>query len=285
MFRDFVYLDINRVQSIIAQLQQGLLNEVIEGSTEQRTGRLQMATNLLAMLLPVNVSGSVEQGSGSSLNETRVLHDYAFEVARLSLEESGLLKQDELDWQEVPEEGFVLVRGAAQVLDYESLRRIAKNIDRLDDFMNPEDSKAQRQKRHKENKQVRESEVLFETFFDDAIRVEIINGRGCGFIGPLAREHLREDVRGLIYKHGSRPKGAWTMLAEVSRIPLPHESPEDASMQMADMQASDKPVSDQLNKLLELFNALQEGLGSASYPDIAVSPVAVYREINADTGD
>lgn len=49
VFRDFIYLDIDRVQSIIAQLQEGLLNEVMEGKTEQTTGGAQMSVNLLAM--------------------------------------------------------------------------------------------------------------------------------------------------------------------------------------------------------------------------------------------
>lgn len=79
MFRDFIYLDIDRVQSIIAQLQQGLLNELMEEKTEEVKGKATAAMNLLAMLLPVSVSGSVEQGRGTSISESMVLHDYAFE--------------------------------------------------------------------------------------------------------------------------------------------------------------------------------------------------------------
>ena len=75
MFRDFIYLDIDRVQSIFAQLQQGLLNQVLEGKTEQTTGRAQIALNLLYMMLPVSASGSVEQARGTSISESKVLHD------------------------------------------------------------------------------------------------------------------------------------------------------------------------------------------------------------------
>lgn len=282
MLRDFIYLDINRVQSIIAQLQEGLLNEVLEGKTNQTAGKMQMATNLLAMLLPVSVSGSVEHSRGSSLSESRVLHDYAFEAARLSLEEGGLLlEHDDLDREEVPESGFVLIRGAAQILDYETLQRIAKNFNRLDDFFNSEDSQNQKKKRHKENEQFQESGVLFETFYRHSIRVKIVNGQGCSFTGPLDREHLREEIENLIYKHGSRPKGEWAMLAEVSRIPLPDEAAEenfgDIMKQLnEDTEAS---ASDLVDQVVSMFNGFQELMGSVSYPDIAVSPVAVYREI------
>lgn len=281
VFRDFIYMDINRVQSIIAQLQQGLLNEVLEGKTNQTSGKMQMATNLLAMLLPVSVSGSAEHSRGSSLNESRVLHDYAYEVARLSLDEGGLLlERNDLDWDEVPETGFVLVRGAAQILDYETFRRIAENINVLDDFFNSEDNQNQKKKRHKENEQFQSSSVLFETFFRNSVRVSVVNEQGCSFIGSLDRNHLREDVQGLIYKHGSKPKGEWTMLAEINRIPLSHENAEqnfgDALEQLNEGEAS---PSDMIDQLVSTFNGFQELMASVSYPDIAVSPVAVYREI------
>ncbi len=282
MFRDFIYMDVNRVQSIIAQLQQGLLNEVLEGKTEQTSGKMRMATNLLAMLLPVSVSGSVEHGRGSSLSESRVLHDYAFEAARLSLQEGGLLlERDELDREGVPKDGFVLVRGAAQILDYETLQRIAENLDRLDDFFNSDDTPAQRKKRRKENRPFTESSVLIETFFKDAIRVKVVNERGCSFVGPLDREHLREDVRGLIYKHGSTPKGEWTMLAEISRVPSPDEDAEGSLAGLMERLSGEEEtsVSNQIDQVVTMFNGFQEFLGSVSYPDVAVSPVAVYREI------
>jgi len=41
-----------------------------------------------------------------------------------------------------------------------------------------------------------------------------------------------------------------------------------------------KSISNEIDKVVTVFNAFQEFLGSVSSPDIAVSPVAVYREIN-----
>jgi hypothetical protein len=285
MFRDFIYLDINRVQSIIAQLQQGLLNEVMEGKTEQTTGRMQMALNLLAMLLPVSASGSVEHSRGASLSESRVLHDYAFEAARGSLEDEGLLVEaDDLDWDEIPETGVVLVRGETQILDYETFRKIAENIDGLEQFFNPlpaSATPAQKKKRKAVNQPLRESSVLMETFYKDAIRAKITNPQGCGFIGPLAREHLRDNIQDLIYKHGSRPKGEWTMLAEISRVPLPEDSSEESMnrvMQQSELTEGGS-MSGEIEKVIAVLNAFQEFIGSASYPDIAVSPIAVYREV------
>ena len=38
MYRDFIYLDTDRLQSIIAPLQEGLLDQVIEGKIEEYSG-------------------------------------------------------------------------------------------------------------------------------------------------------------------------------------------------------------------------------------------------------
>jgi hypothetical protein len=284
VFRDFIYLDIDRVQSIIAQLEQGLLNEVMEGKTEQTSGRAMV--NLLAMLLPV--SASVEQGRGTSISESKVLHDYAFEAARRSLEEEGFLEEaDDLDWDEIPQSGFVLVRGEAQIMDFETLRSFQSNfadLSRLfDQSTAPVKKKTQQEKQEERelNKIMKDLRVVIDTFYKDTMRVRITNTEDCGFIGPLAREHLREDIRNLIYKHGSNPSGEWAMLAEITRIPLRGESQKEIVGETE--AAPEDSVSNMFDQMISSFNSLQEYLGSASYPDIAVSPVAVYREIHPNT--
>ena len=281
MYRDFIYLDINRVQSIIAQLEQGLLTEVLEGKHEQTAGRMQMAINLLAMMLPASVSGSVEHSRGASLSESRVLHDYAFEAARNILEDKELLAEaDDLYRDAVPEDGFVLIRGAAQVIDFETYRSIAENVDKIDKFLGT----GKKPEQKKQSKEMKDSKVMIDTFYRDAIRVHVTSPQGCRFIGPLIREHLRDDIQALIYKHGSRPKGEWNMLAEVTRIPLPGEATEAAMMkqlmEIGDSAFDQSSPSDQIDQLVAMFNVFQESIGSVSYPDIAVSPVAVYREVN-----
>lgn len=191
------------------------------------------------------------------------------------------MDKDDLDRDDVPETGFVLVRGEALILGYESTRHISENVDELDDFFNSEESQAQRKKRRKEPNPFRDSSVLLKTFFENAIPVKIENERRCGFIGPLAREHLREHVRDLVYKHGSEPEGEWTMLAEIVRVPHLEDDPEQKLATLLEgNQMIGGSMSDHLDQVVQVLNAFQEYIGSASYPDIVVSPVAVYREIN-----
>lgn len=269
-------MDVDRIQSIIAQLREGLLNEVMEGKTEQTTGRAEMAVKLLTMLLPVSASGSVEHGRGTSISQSKVLHDYAFETARRSLEDEGfLLEADDFDREAVPKTGFLLVKGSARVTDYRTLEKIATNFEKVDKVFSS--------KKGKEpgiGKAMKEIATVVDTFFKDSIRVKITNMQGCEFVGPLAREHLREDIRDLIYKYSSAPTGEWVMLADIGRVPSPEDSEEEAIMERLE-EVGGGSVSSQMGKAIGMLNGFQELFGSVSYPEVAVSPIAVYREINA----
>jgi hypothetical protein len=275
MFRDFIYLDIDRVQSILAQLQRGLLNEMMEEKTKESKESATASVNLLAMLLPASLSGTVEQGRGTSIGESKVLHDYAFEQARLALENAELLVEDDyLDREEVPETGFVLVRGIARISDYRTLEKISSNFDKVDKVFSTKTGKQPGM-----GKQMKEMTTVIDTFFKDTIRVNITNAQGCEFVGPLAREHLREDIRDLIYKYSSAPPGEWVMLADIARVPEPEDSEEDAIIErLGDV--GEGSVASQMGKALGMLNGFQELLGSVSYPEVAVSPIAVYREID-----
>ncbi len=286
MFRDFIYLDTNRVQSIIAQLHEGLLEQVIEGETRESSGSAGITMSLLSLLIPVGFSASVGSKEASSFEQSKVLHDYAFDVALKSLRERSFLPKDELD--SVLDTGFVLVKGSARIFDYETLNDMARNWDDLDEFFDPSTSDTARKKKKKDpqNKIIRESKVVLDTFFKDAVRIRITDPQDNGFIGPLIRAHLREDIRNLIFKHGSSPTDEWTMLDEITRSStgLGEASLEDRLRQSMEANevspdGDDQHVSQMLNSVVDVLNSFQDFIGSPSYSDTVVSPIAIYREI------
>jgi hypothetical protein len=285
VYRDFIYLDTDRLQSIIAQLQEGLLDQVVEGKNEEVSGGTRLTANLLSLLIPFSASASVGYKNVTDLKQNKVLHDYAFNVALDAMREQGFLLEDDLN--SIPETGFVLVEGFVRIFDYETISNMAENWNELDEFFNPPQSKNERDKRRKseQNRNIGQMKVFTDVFFKDAIRVRLINSEDHSFVGPLAREHLREEMRNLIFKHGSNPSDEWTMLAEISRVPLLGNSPlgrlqklMEAERQLGDGQQ--KNPAELLNFLLEAFDTLQEAIGSASPFDVYVSPVAIYREIH-----
>ena len=120
-------------------------------------------------------------------------------------------------------------------------------------------------------------------FLDNVVQVALVNDQGVKFVGVLNRTQLREDLRSLIFKYGSKPQGTWAMLAQVTRIPQPGPSLKEPGQwdQLFDKSSFDElsSVHTAFELMLSMVNSLQEFVGSVVYPDVAVSPIAVYREI------
>jgi hypothetical protein len=74
------------------------------------------------------------------------------------------------------------------------------------------------------------------------------------------------------------------MLAQVSRVT--EEKIYDLTQSISDISSQPMPttirtMSDVFVYTLEMLNDIQQVISSVSYPDIAVSPIAVYREVDA----
>ncbi len=154
-----------------------------------------------------------------------MLHDYAFNIALDLLRDQGFLLGNRVET--ILNNGFVLVEGPVRIFDDETISNIAENFDKLDEFFAPALSNKEREKRRKnpKHRRFKDPKTLIDTFFKDSIRVRLTASKGHSFIGPLSREHLRENMRNLIVKHGSKTEDEWAMLAEISRLPLRGESP------------------------------------------------------------
>jgi hypothetical protein len=247
-----------------------------------RGGRI--TANLLSLLIPLSASATAGYKNAADLRQNKVLHDYAFNVALESLRDQGFLLENGLD--SMSETGFVLLEGPVRIFDYETFSNIAENFDKLDESFNSNLSKNELKKRRESSGHRRfvQSKILIDTFFKDAIRVRLTDSEGQGFIGPLSRERLRENMRNLIFKHGSEPEDDWVMLAEISRLPLRGGSP---GVRLQELLGGGQPgqgqqrnPSEMINSVVDVFDAFQELIGSASHLDVAVSPIAVYREVH-----
>lgn len=144
MYRDFIYLDTDRLQSIIAPLQEGLLDQVIEGKTEEYSGgeglpQTSCPYSFLSALLLLQATRT------RLILQNKVLHDYAFNVALESLRDQGFLLENDLD--SMTETGFVLLEGPVRIFDYETFSKIAETFDKLDEFFNSNLSKNELKKR------------------------------------------------------------------------------------------------------------------------------------------
>lgn len=291
MFRDFVYLDTERVQSIIAQLEKGVLDKVMEGKGSELEGTAGAAAGVLASFLPIGLGGTISKKH--DIQTSKVLHDYAFNVALEALKRDGLCLEVE-NWERkempLPDAAFILVRGSLSILDYGLLKALAENekaINRLTTSNKPQPKPhtAQTKGNKPQTEVFKQMWTLADAFMGDTVQVRLRFSADIIFAGPISREFLRENIRDLILKYGGEPRDGWTMLAQVAQV----TSPSDQSNSLLGLNESMakfdpnnlRSLADFFNPLVEVLNMFQEVMASISYPAIAVTPIAIYRELES----
>jgi hypothetical protein len=270
-----------------------MLEKVMEGKTSELQGKAGIAAGVLASFLPVELGGSFSRKH--DVQSSKVLHDYAFNMALDSLNENDLcLEVEEWDRKSIPlpDTAFILARGSMSILDYALLKNLAENERTLEKiFKTPQQSqqhsgqKKPSQPRSKSGV-IQQMWTLVDAFMGDSLQVRLKCSGDIIFAGTLSREFLRESTRDLIFKYGGKPQEGWSMLAQVCQVTEPSNKLGTLSRLMQDFpgvagQDSIGTTTDVINPIVEMLNAFQEAMASVSYPAIAVTPIALYRELES----
>lgn len=300
LFRDFIYMDTERLKSIVAQLNQGLIEGTSKTTTDTDGSKLNAGLDILKIIKIGTENSFLFQNQST---ESHTMHDYLYNLAEISLEERDLLITIPNDIEEkdiinpsiesslLNSTSFVLVKGKTIINDYTYMKRILDNFDDLmKSILSGEKtsnsgfekmSQNQRDKRVQEKvneympKDIKKAlQTFMENFYKDRIvikNIPFVNHPNFRFVGTLNQEYLRESIENIIYKYGTAPQENWFMFAQIASIPNSNESKLDISFNQNSLE----------NSLQTVFDALREiektGL-SISFPEIAVTPIAIYRQ-------
>lgn len=290
MFREFIYLDTDRVQSIIAQLQEGLLTEIMSGNQKEISGRAGVTKGVLSQL--VGIEAGLQGKYVTDIRQSKVLHDFAFNITLDSLRKKDLLidNVDEFNREEfpVPEAAFILTAGQPKLYDISILTRLWEKKWKLDRGAKNKDLGRRPNKKpsEKDDTESSQARALFETFYGDAIIISQTNARDVTFEGLILRQHLREDIRSLIFKYGATPQGTWSLLAQVGNIPERKEGLLDEETSRISESIEEISLENRKNgleavkELIDRSNEFQQQMGTVLFPKISISPIAVYRELS-----
>jgi len=124
--RDFVYLDVERVKSLLAQMDRGLLSERADASESSASVRGEAGLNIPAL---AKVGGGGQYVSTNSATETRTLHDFVYNQTEERLLELDRVKRLPGDFSvghllsesvrsTLSPVEYVLVRGRISLNDY-----------------------------------------------------------------------------------------------------------------------------------------------------------------------
>ena len=304
IYRDFIYFNGDKIESILAQINSGLLETVTEGNQKANQVGGKAKTTLLMELLGFPVSGEINysQTRTSNLQNTKSLHDYAFEEMRLGLEEKNLLNDvTNLEHRsfKTTSRSFVKVCGKIEIFDYETLSQNLSNIGVLDKIVNNKSTgnipnsdnnpfedimQIFGDSQEQPDDEFEQFSKLVSTMYSDLTTIELTSNTDLTFSGTIEKEYMRETIRNMIYKYGSNLEGKWEMICQITKVPSKESTSITEkvnefgkSIKNPDLD-SEKTLAEFMNKIVIEFNQIQEAFASVNFPKIAVEPIAIYKE-------
>lgn len=296
--RDFIYIDINRVRSIISQLEEGLINEtqITDGNCE--TTAVGGSGGIPHVLTAK--AGAEFQTHQQSL-ETKSPHDYIYnKVENLLLNETKLLRipnEENCNFslklrESIGNTSFILTKGKVNINDFNKLSNFLTKYTALTTCIirskvktqmgtSPQSAKnmsiANEIKKYEKalDKDTRNDIITFiDMFYRDRVIIKIIpfsEYPDFRFVGNIDQTYLRDNLESIIYKYGTAPVSDWTMLCQIASIP-----PEKRST--GAFKTTGSPIENAFQSVFDSYRVLENVAQSANYPEIAVTPIAIYRE-------
>lgn len=301
LFRDFVYMDTERLKSIVAQLNKGLIESTSTTITDSDESKLKAGVDFLKILKLGSENSFLWQNQAT---ESHTMHDYLYNLAETSLNEKGLLtnipgnftEEDlvnpDIDRSSLNSTSFVLIRGKTIINDFTYMQRILENFDDIlksiitgeqsadasfENASQPQRNKKvqDRIKEYNMPKDVKKALLTFlENFYKDRVVIKNIpfdDKPNFRFVGTLNQTYLRESIENIIYKYGTAPQDDWYMFAQIASIPEKTSNNLDISYNHNELEKGMHTVFDALRDIEK------SGL-SISFPEIAVTPIAIYRQ-------
>ncbi|MCG3084987.1 hypothetical protein JEG43_02650 [Anoxybacillus sp. LAT_35] len=284
-FKEFIYLDRHRIDSIIAQLNSGMVESIISQKSKKVTGNSEVSSSITEILLKWKLGLSGELAKNTT--ENKIFHDYSFEVAKKSLKNLVELdtENDKICMNQVEVGTFVIVSGYSNILDYSELRSLAANGDKIESLFQTGSTK--RRNRVKDSV-FTQLATFMENVMPDLIvyKMQFVDETGMerSFIGNLKREYLRENMSDILFKYGNYLDYDWKMFCQISRIPS--KDALDNAKRIIDERNKHKlspfskmsSVNTIIDELVEVTNSFKELVATVCYPNVAVTPIAIYRE-------
>jgi len=236
--------------------------------------------------------------------ESHTMHDYLYNLAESSLNEKDLLTNIPGDFGienisnpdkmagNLTSTSFILVKGKTIINDFTYMQRILENFDDiLKSVITGEqsaDKKFEKANQTQRNKMVQERineynlpkdikkalQVFLKNFYNDRVvikNIPFVERPNFRFVGTLNKLYLRESIENIIYKYGTAPQDDWYMFAQIASIPNKTTDAVDLSFNQNDLEKGLQTVFDALRDIEK------SGL-SISFPEIAVTPIAIYRQ-------
>lgn len=294
--RDFIYLDSDRLKSIISQIDKGLID-----STEEIKNESEEVSTSFGFSSILKAVGGAKFILQNQETETKSLHDFIYSKVETTLINDDLLtlvpekvKSDDFTDAKFRESlsntSFILAKGKVNINDYNNLRVFLEKFNDITEFIarctvnssQPDSPKHQKdkdvKKLHKEigmeKEMINGFKLFFDTFYKDRIVIKLMpfeNHPDFRLVGNLNKEFLRDDISSITYKYSTSPVSEWTIFGQIASIPPEIRQEDSQTMVGGDIEIA-------IHTLFNSYRGIEALAQSVVYPEIAITPIAIYRE-------
>lgn len=304
--RDFLYLDVERIKSMFAQLEEGLVTgrERVGGTAKEVSGK---GGGGIPTLLSFAAEGKFIWENEE--RETKTLHDYMYNHVESKMCASNMviiidnstLSPDELRsgklHSRVNESSFLLIRGKIKLDDYDYLKGILENFNELSKFVARCSTSQSIEQLPKPQRKRREQELsagkaledwlvkgfkkFFDTFYKERCMITIYPNESVPqvyFTGHLIKTFIRDGLESVIFRYGTSPQILWNVFAQVAYIPSKSESGQsDVSLPVDKLSQKTQSIDEALRGTFNALRDIEKLATAVSYPAISIIPIAIYR--------
>lgn len=298
--RDFIYLDIDRIRSIIAQLDEGILESTTRSSKQAAEASTGAEGSLLGI---VKADGRAKFLYETNRNETRTLHDHIYNLMEVALRKHDLLRVVEAESVTTEEEvaglrdylgetSFVLVSGRVEINHFTHIRELLEKLPELLKLITKSEiakklpsSLKPKERNAVVDKAIQEAlpdrtmmdgvRLVFDLFYKDRIAIKMVPFRdypNYHLTGPLQQQYLRDDIMSIIFKYGTAPESTWSMLLQVANIPRSGGEEHQA------MPTGGNAFGELASGIFTAMRGVEKMVQSVQYPAVSVTPIAIYRD-------
>lgn len=296
--RDFIYLDIERIRSLVSQLEEGLVESFSKSLGSEASVSAGIKGSALGL---IKGEGGLESLWRRDSSENKTLHDYAYSKLEKILLESDLLVQcgkEQLDYPaarvfraELTSTSFLLLDAAVELNDFTRMKVILSNFNNIAEFLAWTQSVAAGEVAGNAVKKASaapksKNEMQLDARLTKGLQLVIDTLLGgklvlranpfspdvpINFVGVLREDCLRERMSDLLTKYGSRPVQRWRLFCQVASLD-PHDS---TQLPMASEAGG---MGAAFVKMFDAIRAVDRTVQPYGYPDVTVTPIAVYRQ-------
>lgn len=294
--RDFIYLDVDRLKSIISQVDEGLVNlsEEVKSTTDEVDSSVE--AGVLSILKGFVGAKYISQNQDTN---TKSFHDFIYNKVESALTEADLLTHipekdtgsditNESVRDSLNNTAFVLAKGKVVINDFNNMNIFLEKFNTVIDFLAhctsltlPEDTSPHKKKQAKnevkeskmDKKMIDGFQMFFDTFYKDRVVIKMLpfeNKTEFILVGNLNEKYLRDDISSITYKYGTAPISEWTIFCQVASIP-----PKERKVPQI---TTGSEIESGIQGVFDAYRTIESLAQSVVYPEIAITPIAIYRE-------